>query len=361
MMARKKSKQRQPSLLTTLSDITPNVEDRVRFFRYDLTRLLLSSRIPLSLVNKAMTRDFVDEYIGPANKYLTDRSNLAREYIPAIAGAHNKETFEIFKGKDFSLQVDSTVRMGTWYGFIFRCVTDDLDIVTRPKLKRITRSLKEAKGEGELSGLVIHVIRDMADYYQQRWGGQDGDHNEACRRVRCIAGDRLSVNRCAFMSQEVLGAFPNVLFIDCHPHTLANCRKAMDQACIICDEFWACHNAVFARSEDAKYLWEEHTDVAIKRHNNTRWFAKRDSMEFIRQRWDQYVNFFRLPENLNAQRTSSLAKLRSILCPECWDHNDQGRYEESKQRLFNIRLELAILCEASKCYYAACYNLEGML
>ena len=359
METRLKTKKRQPSLLTVLSQITPNVDERVRLFRFDLTRLILSLRVPLSVVNKSVYRDFISEYVGPASKFLTDRSNLARDYIPAIEKMHQKETYQIFKGQCSSLQVDSTYRMGNWYGFIFRCVTDNLDIITRPQLKRIVRSLREANGAEELSSLVIHVVRNMIDYYNARFDVGFGDCDDACNLVKCISGDRLSVNRCAFMRPEIYIAFPSVIFIDCHPHTLANCGKAMDRACKILDDFWALHNAVFARSEDAKYLWDEHAGVALKKHNNTRWFGKRDSMEFVRARWDMYVNFFRIDAHDDVPRTSSLAKLRAILCPEYWDENEPGFYEEAKQRLFHIKLELAILCEASKIYYKACYNLEG--
>ena len=77
METRKKARVRQPSILTVLTNVTPNIEDRVRLFRYDLTQLLLSLRVPLSVVNKDMTKDFISQYVGPAGKFLTDRSNLA--------------------------------------------------------------------------------------------------------------------------------------------------------------------------------------------------------------------------------------------------------------------------------------------
>ena len=131
MEALERSKKRQPSLSTVLNDITPTVESDVRVFRFDLTRLLLSMRVPLSVVNKEITRDFISEHVGAASKYLTDRSNLAKEYIPAVMAHHNKETFDIFHKQQMSVQVDSTYRMGEWYGFIFRCVTDDIEIITR--------------------------------------------------------------------------------------------------------------------------------------------------------------------------------------------------------------------------------------
>ena len=76
--ARKKARVRQPSILTVLTNVTPNVEDNVRLFRYDLTQLLLSLRVPLSVVNKEITRDFVNQHVGPAAKFLTDRSNASR-------------------------------------------------------------------------------------------------------------------------------------------------------------------------------------------------------------------------------------------------------------------------------------------
>jgi len=143
METRKKARVRQPSILTVLSNVTPNIEDRVRLFRYDLTQLLLSLRVPLSVVNK---EEFISQYVGPAGKFLTDRSNLARDYIPAILTKQNRDTHDLFKNKHISLQVDSTNRHGEWYGFIFRCVTDDLQIITRPKLKRINRHLIEKMG-----------------------------------------------------------------------------------------------------------------------------------------------------------------------------------------------------------------------
>jgi hypothetical protein len=49
---RKTSKMRQPSLITILSEITPNVDQKVKLFRFDLTKLLLSLRVSLNSVNK---------------------------------------------------------------------------------------------------------------------------------------------------------------------------------------------------------------------------------------------------------------------------------------------------------------------
>ena len=358
MEALERSKKRQPSLLTVLNDITPTVESDVRVFRFDLTRLLLSMRVPLSVVNKEITRDFISEHVGAASKYLTDRSNLAKEYIPAVMAHHNKETFDIFHKQQMSVQVDSTYRMGEWYGFIFRCVTDELEIITRPKLKRITRALKEADGLEELSSLVIHVVRDLVDY-RLRYEGIECAHNTACEFIKCISGDRISINRRAFMNRNVYIAFPRMIFIDCHAHTFANCGKQIGEACEVADEFWSLHTAVFARSENHTNVWEQHAGIAMRRHNNTRWFAQRDAMEFIRVRWDVYVNFFLLPDHERCKSTSSLARLRAILCPQYWAALDEGAFNEAKQRLFNIRLELAIICEASKVYYSACYNIEG--
>ena len=90
--------------------------------------------------------------------------HLARDYIPDILSKYNRDTHDLFKQKCISLQVDSTNRNGEWYGFIFRCVIDNLQIITRPKLKRISRHLIEKDGALELSSLVIHVVRDLLDY-----------------------------------------------------------------------------------------------------------------------------------------------------------------------------------------------------
>lgn len=70
-------------------------------------------------------------------------------------------------------------------------------------------------------------------------------------------------------------------------------------------------------------------------------------------------NVFLLPDHERCKSTSSLARLRAVFCPQYWEALDEGAYNEAKQRLFNIRLELAIICEASKVYYSACYNIEG--
>ena len=284
---------------------------------------------------------------------MTDKSNLARDYIPAIEAAHNKETSEIFKGRRMSVQVDSTYR-------VEECVTDDLHIMMRPKLKRVSRHLKEGNNIRELSSLVIHTVRDMVDYYRLRYEGLPGaDDLAACANVLAISGDRLSVNRCAFMSHEVYLAFPQIIFIDCHPHTLANCGKILDESCTAQMQFWVWHNAVFARSEDARDLWAHYAGIELLEHNNTRWFAKRDSKTFVRNRWNQYVDFFRLPENSNCGRESSMFRMRNILLPELWNPNDLETTQANKERLFLIRLELAIVCEATIEFYKSCYNLEG--
>ena len=83
-------------------------------------------------------------------------------------------------------------------------------------------------------------------------------------------------------------------------------------------------------------------------------------MEFVRTHWNDYIAFYRLPDHNHVKADSSIAKMRYILCPEKWDVNDVVAYQQAKDLLLNIRLELAISCEASAWYYSACYNLEGI-
>ena len=56
-----KTKRRSQSLVTLLSDVTPNVDRKVVDFRYDLLELLLRLRIPISVVNDQFFRDFISK------------------------------------------------------------------------------------------------------------------------------------------------------------------------------------------------------------------------------------------------------------------------------------------------------------
>ena len=69
-------------------------------------------------------------------------------------------------------------------------------------------------------------------------------------------------------------------------------------------------------------------------------------MEFVRARWNNYVEFYRLTDHEHDKADSSIARVRSIVCPEYWDINDNIAYQQAKDFLFSIRLEMAIVCEA---------------
>lgn len=292
---------------------------------------------------------------------------MAAEYIPKVKLDAEIETYELFEKRLMSIQVDSTQRVGNWFGFVFRCIDDNLNIVMRPKLVRIEGHIQEAKEAEELSDLVVYVVNEMVDFYQRRDAA--GGHNrnvlvydaDARNRLVAISGDRISINRCAFMGRHIYHKFRNVIFLDCHPHTLANCCKHMDDGCLYQSSFWAVHNAVFARSEDARLAWCNFQGHEMVDHNNTRWFGKRDSKCYVRSVWDEYVKFFRRYNDDEVKKDSSVYKMRNILLEEKWDQNNMEAYQTSRDRKFLIRLELAIVCIASTEYYRACYNLEGKI
>ena len=56
---------------------------------------------------------------------------------------------------------------------------------------------------------------------------------------------------------------------------------------------------------------------------------------------------------------SSIAKMRKLLISDYWPALNLLEFNRSKENLFNIRLELAMVCDGSIEYYKACYNLEG--
>jgi len=100
---------------------------------------------------------------------------MAAEYIPKVKLDAEIETYELFEKRLMSIQVDSTQRVGNWFGFVFRCIDDNLNIVMRPKLVRIEGHIQEAKEAEELSDLVVYVVNEMVDFYQRRDAA--GSHN----------------------------------------------------------------------------------------------------------------------------------------------------------------------------------------
>jgi hypothetical protein len=64
--------------------------------------------------------------------------------------------------------------------------------------------LIEKDGAMELSSLVIHVVRDFLDYYRLQFDGNAGQHENVCELVKCISGDRVSINRCVFLKVLML-------------------------------------------------------------------------------------------------------------------------------------------------------------
>ena len=55
---------RTPSLYSLLGKTSSKVDVKVQAFRFELTQLLLSLRVPLSAVNKPLFREFVAKNIG---------------------------------------------------------------------------------------------------------------------------------------------------------------------------------------------------------------------------------------------------------------------------------------------------------
>jgi hypothetical protein len=258
-----------------LNDVTPTVDSKVKIFRFNLTKLFLGLGVSLRSMNTELVKEFVDYHIGQQSRYLSDRSNISKDYIPKINELINEEDYKLLSKHPFHVQIDSTARVGEWYGFVFRTVNDDLDIIVRPHLRRLRGKLIERYGEVQLSSVVNSVVREVL---RMNWALSE----EELRYFVAITADRASINRCALMGDNLHYNFPYVQFIDCHPHTLANCGKNIDEICTIQGRFWALHNKIFSRGETARTRWCEYANEEMVDHNNTRWFAKRDSKEYVR-------------------------------------------------------------------------------
>ena len=275
MNALKKRMMRQPALVSLLNDVTPNVDSKVKIFRFNLTKLFLGLGVSLVSMNTELVKEFVDYHIGQQSRYLSDRSNISKDYIPKLNELINDEDYKLLSKQQFHVQIDSTARVGEWYGFVFRTVNDNLDIIVRPHLRRLRGKLIERYGEVQLSSVVNSVVREVL---RMNWALSE----EELRYFVAITADRASINRCAFMGDNLHYNFPYVQFIDCHPHTLANCGKTIDEISTIQGRFWALHNKIFSRGETARTRWSEYANEEMVDHNNTRWFAKRDSKEYVR-------------------------------------------------------------------------------
>jgi hypothetical protein len=334
---------KQPSIISLVKNIQPSVQESVKIFRYNLIKLLLQLKIPLNSVNEACLHEFVQQHIGPPATYMTDRSNFATHYLPILTEEQDVLTSKMFFKKEFSLEVDSTKRYGNWYGFLLRSVDEDLNIQLRPQLYRVDRSLSERFKLAELSSLTTSLIYKILN----------GNHH---KNFVAISGDRVSLNRCAYMQGNFEAMFPYSVFIDCHAHTLANCGKAIDDSCTHLKSFWETHVSVFARGNSAKSLWADFSGKEMVTYSNTRWFGKRDAMEWVRKNWNLYTQFYELPIHDGCKPSSSIFQMRQMICRNLWN---QEIYENANNELFLIKLELAIVCDSSKKYYSACYNLEG--
>ena len=266
---------RQPTLEKLVSDILPGVETKIKEFRLELVKLFLTFGVSMANTNNEDLKLFVTKYIGASSRYLSDRSNLSKDFIPKVYELHDNETFNALNNEYFSIQVDSTARIGEWYGFIFRTIDDDLVIRNRPVLKRLQGKLVEVNGRNQLSSLIKSVIRETF-----RLG--DRLPSTLTEKFVSITADRASLNRCAFMGENIKLDFPNLQFIDCHSHTLSNCGKEIDENCHVQKDFWTLHNNVFARGEGARSTWVDYMGYSMVDHNNTRWFAKRDCKDWVR-------------------------------------------------------------------------------
>ena len=254
-------------------------------------------------------------------RLLTDRSNLAKHYIGAVnMDQRNREKMAL-KNSKFSVQIDSTRRVGEWYGFIIRSVTDELKINHRPRLIRMARHLNERKSN-ELTALLTSIVYDVLNFNNDGNGIGNSNNNFVA-----LCGDRASLNRCSFQGEAIRSIFPGSLFIDCHSHTLANCGKALDKACYLQDEFWQLHNAVFARGETAKFRFHEFHGKAMIDYSETRWFAKREAKDWILKilnTGNGYIKFFSQMCFRDVLPTTSINKMRNLICSQFWEEIEPG-------------------------------------
>ena len=114
--------------------------------------------------------------------------------------------------------------------------------------------------------------------------------------------------------------YPYTIFIDCHSHTLANCGKVLENSCLVQDEFWQLHNSVFARGETAKHQWREFYNKSMIDYSETRWFGKREAKDWVRKIFDtHYKDFFSQEIFDSKQKTTSIYKMRQLICPNYWE------------------------------------------
>jgi hypothetical protein len=337
-------KLKQTSMITKLSTVTPTLTDEIKKFRHDLLKVCLVCKWSPYALDKPLVRNFFMQHSKYGASGQTSAVNLLREYLPFFCKGYEDDTNAIIVKKKFvSICVDGTTKVGEWMGFVVRYVdeNDPLLIMQRCMLFRFKKSLAERR-HFELSNTLLVVAASI-------FMGSP-DINEAFGRIVAFMADRASLNRTTLLGDHIKASFPNAVYLDCHSHTFSNAAKMLETQLESLGRLWELHVNAF-KGLNAKNVWTENMDKSMKTYSSTRWFSKRNVLVFVCQRWDEYTEFFNLAQFDDYKADTAIKKLRVVL-------NPNGDAEQL-QRLFLIRLELAIICDCTRRLHEATYHLEG--
>ena len=286
-----------------------------KVYRAKVVFAFMEAGIPLSKLDCPALRELLED-----SRFRLTHSRHMMDLVPFVLQEECSRTRGEVVGKFISVIFDGTTRLGEVLVVVLRYIQD---WEVKQRLVRVDFLQKSMNAE-ELARQIISALSVTLSV--------------ECNNLIAVMRDGASVNAAAMRTVKIM--YPEALDIRCISHTLD----------LIGDKFKVPHLSLFftlwisffSHSSKLKALWKARTGHSIASYSQTRWWSRWEVMNQAFMMFGDIEPFLRENEDVSPATRTKLLEF----------FNDQ-------QKLFLLKLELAVVVDVGAQFVKATYTLEG--
>ena len=286
-----------------------------KVYRARVVLAFMEAGIPLSKLDCPSLRDILED-----SRFRLAHSRHMMDLVPFILQEECSRTRSEVLGKFVSVIFDGTTRLGEVLVVVLRYI-EDWEV--KQRLVRVDFLQKSLNAE-ELARQIISVLSVTLSV--------------ECSNLIAVMRDGASVNAAAMRTVKVM--YPEALDVRCISHTLD----------LVGDKFKVPHLSLFftlwisyfSHSSKLKALWKARTGKSIVTYSQTRWWSRWEVMHQAFLMFGDIEPFVRENEDVSPATRAKLLE-----------------FFDDRQKLFLLKLELAVMVDVGANFVKATYTLEG--
>lgn len=286
-----------------------------KVYRARVVLAFMEAGIPLSKLDCPALRELLEE-----SRFRLAHSRHMMDLVPFVLQEEVSRTKREISGKLVSIIFDGTTRLGEVLVVVLRYIQD---WEVKQRLVRVDFLQKSLNAE-ELARQIISAVCVTLSI----------ENNNLVAVMR----DGASVNAAAMRTLKII--YPKALDVRCISHTLDLIGDKFKVPTL--SLFFTIWISYFSHSAKLKALWKARTGQSIATYSQTRWWSRWEVMNQAFMMFGDIEPFLR--ENDDASPATRMKLLEFF--------ND-------RQKLFLLKLELAVIVDVGAHFVKATYTLEG--